>query len=331
MARELARRYGVQIALLSVAAVWGWAFVAVADAIARYPMYAFLGWRFALASVAFVVVYPRVLGKMTQANLRFGLVAGVLLSAGYILQTWGLDRLGIGSQATSPARAAFITGLYVIMTPALQAVWLRKRPRRSTVLGGIVALAGLAIMSGVGTSWVFGDTLVVLCAVAFTMHMTFLGSGDAEIDVSAVTLLQLATVSATCAVVSAFKEHVGLPTDVGVIAALVLTGVLASAVAFAVQTWAQQKLPPARVAVILVMETAFGGLFGWSAAGKWPTTEVVGACVMFVGLMVAELLAARAPKEEHVVLEVGVEGMPAPIEVAAARRDHGRDDDGPAA
>jgi drug/metabolite transporter (DMT)-like permease len=120
-------------------------------------------------------------------------------------------------------------------------------------------------------------------------------------------------VSVTCGVISAVKEHVAPPSDPQVLFALVLTGVLASAVAFAVQTWAQQKLPPSRVAVILVMETAFGGLFGWSAAGKFPPAEVLGACVMFAGLLVAELLAASAPAAEHVVLETGVEGMPAPL------------------
>jgi drug/metabolite transporter (DMT)-like permease len=314
VARDLLRRYGVQAALLGVAVIWGWAFVAVADAIVRYPMYAFLGWRFALASVAFVAFYPRVLKRLTPANLKFGLIAGVLLSAGYTLQTWGLD----GPTKTSPARAAFITGLYVIITPVLQAVWLRKMPRRSTVLGGVIALVGLAIMGGIGSSWVFGDTLVVLCAVAFSLHITFLGSSEGELDVGAVTLLQLATVSVTCAVVSALKEHVGPPTDLSVIVALVVTGVFASAVAFSVQTWAQQKLPPARVAVILVMETAFGGLFGWAAAGKWPVGEVIGACVMFVGLVVAELLAANAPSEEHIIMESGVEGMPAPVTSADA-------------
>ena len=313
MARDIVRRYGVQAALLGVAMIWGWAFVAVADAITKYPMYAFLGWRFALASVAFVAVYSRVLKRLTPANVKFGLIAGVFLSAGYILQTWGLD----GVTKTSPARAAFITGLYVIITPLLQAVWLRRRVRRSTLLGGVIALAGLGIMGGIGASWVFGDTLVVLCAIAFSLHMTFLGSGrDGEVDVAVVTVLQLATVAVTCGVVSAFKERVGPPTDPSVLFALVLTGVLASAVAFAVQTWAQQKLPPSRVAVILVMETAFGGLFGWAAAGHWPPAEVFGACVMFVGLVVAEVLAAGAPGAE-LRLDAAIEGMPVPGEAVA--------------
>ena len=124
--------------------MWGWAFVAVADAIALYPMYAFLAWRFALATVAFVLFYPRVLKKLTRANLRMGLIAGVLLSGGYIFQTWGLD----GATRTTPARAAFITGLYVVITPLAAGVVAAQAPekvdarRRGDRAGGSVAALG---------------------------------------------------------------------------------------------------------------------------------------------------------------------------------------------
>jgi drug/metabolite transporter (DMT)-like permease len=306
------QRYGVQAALLLVAAIWGWAFVVVADAIRAYPMYAFLGWRFALAAVAFVAFFPKTLTRFTVRNVRFGLLAGVLLSAGYIFQTWGLDIRSLGAGATTPARAAFITGLYVIITPLWQAVWLRVKPRRSTLAGAAIAVAGLAVMSGFGAGWLAGDTLVAICAVAYTLHLTFLGTG-AEHDVGVVTFMQLATVALTCGIISAFHEKAPLPTAPGLLWALVLTGVLASAVAFAIQTWAQRKLPPARVAIILVMETAFGGLFGWSAAGKWPPAEVLGACIMFAGLLIAEALAAAAAPSERVVMETAVEGPPAAV------------------
>jgi len=317
MVREYLRRYGVQSALLGVACVWGWAFVVVADAIALYPMYAFLAWRFALASAAFVVFYPRVLKKLTPSNLRMGVIAGVLLAGGYIFQTWGLD----GATRTTPARAAIITGLYVVITPLLQAVLLRRRPRTSTLFGGALALVGLWILSGIGAStggWVFGDTLVVICAVVYSLHIIVLGSTGERHDVSALTLVQLAVVAAICGVISAFKERAGLPTAPSVIAAIVITGVFASAVAFVVQTWAQRKLPPSRVAIILVTETAFGGLFGWAAAGLWPVREVVGAIAMFGGLVVSEVVAAMAPATERVAFEAAVEGMPAPVVEAAS-------------
>ncbi len=312
MVRDYLERYGVQAALLSVACVWGWAFVVVADAIALYPMYAFLAWRFALACVAFVVFYPRVLRKLNRANLRMGLIAGVLLAGGYIFQTWGLD----GATRTTPARAAFITGLYVVITPLLQAVLLRRRPRRSTLLGGAIALAGLWILSDIGSQtggWVFGDTLVVICAVVYSFHIIVLGSTGEHHDVSALTLIQLGTVAVICGGISLITEQAPLPTEPSVIAAIVITGVFASALAFVVQTWAQRRLPPSRVAIILVTETAFGGLFGWAAAGVWPPREVLGALVMFSGLVISEAVASMAPSEERVVFGPAVEGMPAPV------------------
>jgi drug/metabolite transporter (DMT)-like permease len=284
----------------------------VAAALALYPMYAFLAWRFALAAVAFVAFYPKVLRRLSPASLRMGLLAGLVLSAGYIFQTWGLD----GATKTSPAKAAFITGLYVVITPLLQAVLLRKRPRTSTVAGGLIALVGLWLLSGIGSSsggWVFGDTLVVLCAVAFSVHIIVLGSTGEHHDVGVLTLVQLATVAVVCAAISAFKEHAGPPTDWSVIGAIVLCGVLASAMAFAVQTWAQRKLPPSRVALILVTETAWGGVFGWSAAGVWPVREVAGAALMFAGLILSEALAAFGPSAERVAFEPTVEGVPAPM------------------
>ncbi|MDR3686102.1 MAG: DMT family transporter [Coriobacteriia bacterium] len=310
--RSLLDRFGVPAALVLVAVVWGWAFLAVADAIARYPMYAFLAWRFALASVAFVAFYPKVLRRISRASLKMGLLAGLVLSAGYILQTWGLD----GATKTTPARAAFITGLYVVITPLLQAVLLRKRPRTSTVIGGIIALGGLWLLSGIGSSgggWVLGDTLVVLCAVAFSVHIIVLGSTGEHHDTSVLTLVQLVTVAVVCTAISAVKEHAPIPTDPSVIAAILLCGVLASAVAFAVQTWAQRRLPPSRVALILVTETAWGGIFGWSAAGVWPVREVAGAAAMFVGLIISEALAAFGPSSERVSFEPAVEGAAAPV------------------
>jgi drug/metabolite transporter (DMT)-like permease len=275
-------------------------------------MYGFLAWRFGVATVAFIALYPRVVKKLDRPNLTWGLLAGVFLSAGYIFQTWGLD----GATATTPARAAFITGLYVILTPLFQAVLLRKVPRKSTLLGAAIALGGLWLLSGIGAAsggWVLGDTLVVICAVAYSVHMIVLGSTRDAHDVMALTFVQLATVTVVCTLISAVKEQPGLPTNPAVIWAIVLTGVLASALAFVIQTWAQSKLPPARVALILVMEPAFGGAIGWAVAGLWPIREVLGAAAMLSGMIVSEVVAAMAPASEGIAFGPAVEGMPVPV------------------
>lgn len=310
------RRYGVQLGLVAVAAVWGATFVVVKDAVSVYPMYAFLALRFSIAVVAFIALFPRVLRRLDKASVGMGLFAGVFLTAGYIFQTWGL-------QDTTPARSAFITGLYVIVTPLLQAALLRRRPHLATVAGALVALGGLWFLSGAGSGlWTAGDTRTVICALAYSVHFIVLGSTKEHHDVLALALVQMATTAVICGGVSVATEHAGLPTQASVWFAVFMTGVLASAVAFAIQTWAQKRVSPARTALILASEPAFGGLFGWAVAGVAPIREVVGAAMMLGGMILSEAVAALAPKGEHIAFEPAVEGMPAPvIEESADARD----------
>ena len=301
------RRYGLQLALIAVAAVWGGTFVVVKDAVSEYPLYAFLGLRFLIAVVAFVVLFPRSLRRLSGPTLRAGLVAGAFLTAGYVFQTWGL-------QGTTASKAAFITGMFVVITPLLQTVLLRRVPTRATILGVLAAVIGLWLLSG-GTSgeWTVGDTRVLLCAVAYSAHMIVLGGVSHEHDLGALTLVQLLTTAVVCGLIAFVVEKPGLPQSSSVWVALLVTGVLASAVAFAVQTAAQRFIPPARTALILITEPAFGGLFGWLAGERLGVSGLAGAALILAGMAVSELLGARALAAERVALEPALEGMPAPV------------------
>lgn len=303
---EAVRRYGVQAALVAVAVVWGGTFVMVKDAVALYPLYGFLAWRFAIAVLAFVVLFPRALRRIDASTARAGLLAGSFLTAGYIFQTWGL-------QNTTASKAAFITGMFVVVTPVLQAVILRRVPRAITAAGAAVAVVGLWLISGAGGGWVFGDTLVLLCAVAYSFHMIVLGSVGTRHDVGALTLVQLATVAVVCGAISLATERPAPPSTTSVWVALLVTGVLASAVAFAVQTYAQRHLSPARTALILITEPAFGGLFGWIAGDAFGVRGVAGAALILGGMVISEVVGAMAGSDEHVVLEPSMEGPPVPV------------------
>lgn len=304
------KRYGIQLALIGVAITWGATFVTVKNAVSLYPLYSFLALRFAIAVVAFIVLFPRSLSRMRMRTVRDGLLAGLFLTAGYIFQTWGL-------QGTTASKAAFITGMFVVITPMLQTVLLRRVPRMATLVGALAAVIGLWLLSGGGAGqWTAGDTRVLLCALAYSCHLIVLGSLGTEHDVGALTFVQLATVAILCGGIAALVENVGLPTTGSVWVALLVTGVLASAVAFAVQTYAQRYIPPARTALILVTEPAFGGLFGWLAGETLGVRGVAGAALVLAGMTVSELLGARATRDERVVLEPALEGMPAPVREA---------------
>jgi drug/metabolite transporter (DMT)-like permease len=142
--------------------------------------------------------------------------------------------------------------------------------------------------------------------------MIALGSIGRGFDARPLTLVQLATAAVVCAVVGAATEHPGLPTDRGVWVALVVTGVLASAVAFAVQTYAQRHLSPTRTALILICEPAFGGLFGWLLAGEvLGPRGLAGAGLILAGMAASELLSVVvARRGEAEVIETALEGPP---------------------
>ena len=301
------RRYGIQAALVAVAIVWGSTFVMVKDAVASYPLFSFLAWRFAVAVVAFVIIFPRALGRLSKGTIAAGLLAGAFLTAGYVFQTWGL-------QSTSASKAAFITGMFVVITPLLQTVILRKVPRSATIIGIVAAVIGLWLLSGgAAGGWNSGDTRVLLCAVAYSAHMIVLGSVGKHHDALALTLVQLVTTAVVCGAVALLREGFSVPSDRSVIVALLVTGVLASAVAFAVQTYAQRFIPPARTALILISEPAFGGLFGWLAGETLGIRGLAGAGFILGGMVVSELAGARAPAEEGIALEPSLEGMSVPV------------------
>lgn len=304
------RRLAVTFALVGVAMVWGATFVMVKDAVASYPVWSFLGLRFAIATVAFAVLFPSTFRLMDRGTVVDGLIAGVFLTAGYVFQTLGLAK-------TSPSKAAFITGMFVVITPFAQALVLRRMPRWPAWLGVVAATLGLWLLSEGGTSggWNAGDTLVFLCAVAYSGHLIVLGSLGRRHDARPFAFVQLAMTAVVCGAVGAIAERPGLPSGGDVWVALGITGVLASAVAFAVQTYAQRHLSPTRTAIILITEPAFGGLFGWLLAGEvLGVRGWAGAALILAGMALSEVLAALvARRDERTVLEASIEGPPAQV------------------
>jgi drug/metabolite transporter (DMT)-like permease len=311
-----ARRLLVSLALVGVAAVWGATFVMVKDAVAAYPVYSFLGLRFVVATVAFALLFPSTFRHLDRGTVRDGLIAGVFMIAGYVLQTLGLAQ-------TSPSKAAFITGMFVVITPFMQAVVLRRMPRWPAWLGVAASVGGLWLLTGGGAlgGWNRGDTLVLLCAVAYSVHIILLGSIGRRHDPRPFAFVQLVMTAVVCGAFGMVTERPGLPSATSVWVALAVTGVLATAVAFAVQTYAQRHLSPTRTALILISEPAFGGLFGWLLAGEilglrgW-----AGATLILAGMVLSEVLAAVvARRDERTVLEPSLEGPPAQILEASDR------------
>jgi drug/metabolite transporter (DMT)-like permease len=254
------------IALILLAASWGLAFVIMKDSIERQSVNSFLFTRFAVAVLFLVAFRPTIFRQITKDLFIKAFAAGLLLGAGYILQTEGLARTGA-------AITGFVTGLYVVATPLISALFLRKKI--SLFTWGCVALAtvGLALLSLRGWSMGFGEFLVLLCAIAFGAHIVALGQWSAGRDVYAMTTVQLFAVTVLTGGF-AFAEGYQVPPDYGVWAVVLFTAIVCTAFGFIVQTWAQAHIDSTKVAVILTLEVVFAALFAITIGRETMTIQV---------------------------------------------------------
>src|SRR5690242_19601242 len=137
-------------ALIAMTAIWGVTFVQVKDAVALYPLFAFLAVRFAIATCTLAVPGARRVRTLGRTGLGAGALLGLLLAAGYALQTAGLER-------TTVSGTGFITGMYVVLTPLIALALFRSRIGAAAWLGVALSTGGLALLSGVHADSVGGD------------------------------------------------------------------------------------------------------------------------------------------------------------------------------
>ena len=186
----------------------------------------------------------------------------MFLTAGYVFQTLGLER-------TSASDAGFITGLFVVLTPVLGAAFLAERISRLAWGAALASAVGLYLLSGTGGQLrLDGDGLELLCATAFAAHILVTSRAAPRHDAGALLAVQLAVCGLVCLGIGAAAGQLEPPRGAAVWSALAVTSVVASALGFFVQTFAQRHAPPARTALILASEPAFAGLFGYLVGGE---------------------------------------------------------------
>jgi drug/metabolite transporter (DMT)-like permease len=287
---DLSMRRLSELALIGICSVWGLTFVMVQDAIELLPTMAFLAYRFIPAALIVALVFHGALRRLPAAGWRAGLLMGTFLCAGYIFQTLGLEE-------TTASNAGFITGLFVVLTPVMGAIFLRERvPALAWVAAGVSGV-GLYLLSGIGGDLnLRGDGLVLLAAIALSAHILATARAVRHYDVGALLAVQLAVCGLVPLAIAAAGGQLEAPRGATVWSALIVTSLVASALGFFVQTFAQQHAPPARTALILASEPAFAGLFGWLLADdRLSATGWLGAGLIMAAIVAVEVTPRFRP------------------------------------
>jgi drug/metabolite transporter (DMT)-like permease len=276
------------LALVFVTAVWGVTFVQVKDAVAIYPLFAFLAVRFAIASATLAFPAATRMRGLGRSGLAGGAFLGLLLAAGYALQTAGLERTTVSS-------TGFITGMYVVLTPLIALVLYRSRIGVGAWVGVVVATAGLEMLSGIHAGSVTGDLLVLAGAGVYSFQIVLMERYAPRVDALAFTFVEMAAAFLGLLVVALALGDLAVPRGWTVWGALVVTGVFASALGYLVQTWAQRRTSATRTALAFTMEPVWTAFFGYTLAGDRLGALGWGGCVaIMAGIVLAEPAAAAA-------------------------------------
>ena len=282
-----------ELAMVLVSLLWGVTFPLIRSAMEDIAPHQFVGWRFGLAVVAFlpfVLLHPE-----ARAGLRRAFWPGMLLGAiawsSYFSQTIGLQTVPAG-------RAAFITGLSVVLVPLLSPIFRAGSPTRVDLLAAVVATLGLYLLtdgSQPGAGFGVGDLWILGCALSYAVYIhvlqKMLRRRDHETSLAFTQVLGIFLVAMIPLVGSG---DLRIEPTRGVIAALAVCALFATVGTFWLQTRYQGRTTPQRVALIFTLEPVFATGFAWWLLGETlGLRAALGAAVVLVAVLGAEFLGAR--------------------------------------
>lgn len=272
--------------LLTVAIAWGVTFLMVQDAIKTVPVYAFLFYRFLLATILMGIIAIKFFKTTNKETILSGVLLGFFLFGGFATQTFGLAH-------TKSSIIAFLTGLNVIIVPFIAYVIFKQHVRRMVFIGSILAVAGLYLLTMSGElSLGFGEVLGLICAAFFALQIAYTDIFSKKVNVYMLVFFQFVTVTILSLVFSLFMDDVtfNVGLDYTFLKALIITAIFATVYAFLIQTYMQQFTTPTKTAIIFTMEPVSAGFFGYFVGNELLTiTQVSGAVLIIFAVLLAEI------------------------------------------
>jgi len=279
-----------ELALIGITIISGGSFHLVSMAMNYVDPMFFVGLRNLIAALALFVLFSRAMRGFTSYELAAGVIIGLVLSVGSGLQT-------IGMQTISGSMSAFITALYVPMVPLLQWPIFRRRIGIGTLFAVALCFVGLILFSTPegeqDFSFSAGVWSTLGAAFIFAFGIVLLGFFSPKFDTRRFAFLQLAfgALFAFC-----FMPILGesLPEfSVNWLYLVLIVGLIAAVIQFTM-TWAQKTVSPTRAAVIYTGDPVWAGIIGWLVFEVSLTRlGLVGAIMIFVGILACELFQAR--------------------------------------
>lgn len=282
------------ILLFITAVIWGCAFVAQSVGMDYIEPFTFSAVRSLIGS-AFLVPCIWLLGKRKNTEaikvkedkkelLRGGIICGVIICVAANLQQ-------IGILYTSVGKSGFLTALYIVIVPVI-GVFLGKKPGKKLCMAVVCAVVGLYLLCmKVGTfSLEFGDVLLLLCAVVFSLHIMTIDYFTQRVDGVKLSCIQFLVCGILSGIVMLIFEHPSFTAICTAWAPVLYTGILSCGVAYTLQIVGQRGMNPVVASLIMSLESVVSAIAGWLILGQILSgRELAGCVVMFIAIILAQL------------------------------------------
>ena len=290
--------------LLLTAVIWGFAFVAQRAGMEHIGPFTFNGIRFALGSLSLIpLLYLKIPGRRrtqpvatwNRITVSGGLLAGLALFIAASFQQ-------IGIVYTTAGKAGFITGLYVIMVPAL-GMFIRQRTKINVWAGAVFAASGLYLLS-IRENFTIdpGDALVLISAIFFAVHILIIGSYSGRAGAVRLSIVQFALCALLSLIAAVYTEEIMLQPILDAAVPVIYGGVFSVGIAYTLQVAGQRHAHPSAASIILSLESLFAVIGGWLILGEHLSARGMAGCaLMLFGMIVSQLHFRKSGKTKDTI------------------------------
>lgn len=275
------------ISLIFVSLIWGSSFVIVKDTLIYLNEYFLLVIRFAIATgILGLYLLLKKINPFKRNLLKEGAILGLILFIALGTQT-------IGLKYTTATNSAFITGLYVILTPIFAVLLFKKFPKVRSILAVILATLGLFLLtfnSTLGFHFNFGDLITIVAAVAFAFQILYTDKYVRKSDPFSLTFMEFGFMTLFSIIFTLLFGSISTNFQSNIIFSLIYLGVVVSFISYFTQTVAQKYTQPLKVALIFTLEPVFAGIFGFILSSEiLSLINLFGAGLILLGMIIAEI------------------------------------------
>lgn len=281
--------------LLLTATIWGVAFVAQSVGMEYIGPFTFNAIRCVLGGLVLIPVIL-VLKKKKETGAENqekedkktlwtgGIACGVILCIASNLQQFGIMEASVG-------KSGFFTALYIVMIPVI-GIFIGKRPGIKLWFCVALAVVGMYLLCMKDGSFTIerADIMLLLCALAFSVHILVVDYFSPKVDGVKMSCIQFFVCGVLSAVGMLFTETPDISNIQAVWMPLLYAGLLSCGVGYTLQIVGQKGINPIIASLIMSLESVISALAGWVILGQvLSLKEIIGCVLMFVAIVITQI------------------------------------------